>query len=212
LIVEDNYENAILLKTLLDQAGLGTKIARNGKEGVEVAEVWRPNFIWMDMKMPVMDGYEATRFIRSQSWGKEVVIAAFTASAFSDQENAIAEAGCNCLVRKPFRSREIFDAMSKHLGIRFKYSKIIDGESTGVYQTKKNEKPSISELESLPKKVVKSILKAAAELDKHSILAIADGFTKTNPNLSAYLKNQASSYNFEAIETLFSSIVSKKAS
>jgi PAS domain S-box-containing protein len=212
LIVEDNYENAILLKTLLDQAGLSAKIARDGKEGVETAEAWRPHFIWMDMKMPVMDGYEATRFIRSQSWGKEIVIAAFTASAFSDQENAIAEAGCNCLVRKPFRSQEIFDAMSKHLGIRFKYSEMRDEKSAGTYQTKKTERPSISELKSLPENVVENILKAAVELDKHSILAIADEFAQTNPNLSAYLKNQVLSYNFEDIEMLFSPTTDKKAS
>jgi CheY-like chemotaxis protein len=166
----------------------------------------------MDMKMPVMDGYEATRFIRSQPWGKEIVIVAFTASAFSDQENAIAEVGCNCIVRKPFRSQEIFDAMSKQLGIRFKYSKIRDEESASTYQTKKTEKPSISELKSLPKNVVENILKAAVELDKHSILIIADEFAQTNLNLSVYLKNQASSYNFEAIEMLFSSIANKKAS
>jgi signal transduction histidine kinase/DNA-binding NarL/FixJ family response regulator len=212
LIVEDNYENAILLETLLDQAGLSTKIARDGKEGVEMAEAWRPHFIWMDMKMPVMDGYEATRFIRSQPWGKEIVIAAFTASAFSDQENAISEVGCNCIVRKPFRSQEIFDTMSKHLGIRFKYSKILDEESAGTHQTKKAKKPSISELKSLPKNVVESILRAAVELDKHSILTITDEFAQTNPNLSVYLKNQALSYNFEAIEMLFLSITNKKAS
>jgi signal transduction histidine kinase/ActR/RegA family two-component response regulator len=212
LIVEDNDDNAILLSTLLTQAGLNTRIAKDGKEGTEVAEAWRPHFIWMDMKMPVMTGYEATRFIRSQTWGKEIVIAAFTASAFSDQENDIFDAGCNCLVRKPFRSQEIFKTMSKYLGVRFKYSKTQDHESTDIGNSNKTEIPTASELELLPKKLVENILEAASELDKNGILAIARQFTQTQPNLAAYLKEQASSYNFEAIETLFSSIKKKKAS
>jgi PAS domain S-box-containing protein len=212
LIVEDNDENAILLKTLLDQAGLNTRVARDGKEGVEMAEAWRPHFIWMDIKMPVMDGYDATRFIRSKPWGKEIVIVAFTASAFSDQESNILDVGCNCIVRKPFRSQEIFDAMSKHLGIRFIYSKTLGEEYTDTCRSDKIENPSISELESLPAKVVESILKATVELDKHSILAIAHEFAQSHPNLSVYLENQVLSYNFEAIEVLFSSVKMKKAS
>jgi signal transduction histidine kinase/ActR/RegA family two-component response regulator len=212
LIVEDNDDNAILLSTLLTQAGLNTRIARDGKEGTEVAEAWRPHFIWMDMKMPVMTGYEATRFIRSQTWGEEIVIAAFTASAFSDQENEVFEAGCDCLVRKPFRSREIFETMSKHLGVRFKYSKLQDDEFTDTSISNKTEAPTASTLELLPKKVVENILKAATELDKNGILSISRELAQTQPSLAVYLKKQVLSYNFEAIEALFSSINKKKAS
>jgi CheY-like chemotaxis protein len=75
----------------------------------------------MDRRMPVMDGMEATRRIRAMPGGKEVKIVAVTASAFSEQRTQMLEVGMDDFVRKPFRSHEIYDCLSKHLGVKYLY-------------------------------------------------------------------------------------------
>ena len=119
LIVEDQEENWLLLQRMLEDAGFTVRIARNGGEGVEMFRSFRPHFIWMDRRMPVMDGLEATRRIRALEEGGEVKIAAVTASAFADQREEMLAAGMDDFVRKPYRSAEIFNCMERQLGVRF---------------------------------------------------------------------------------------------
>ncbi|MEJ2404983.1 MAG: response regulator [Candidatus Thiodiazotropha sp.] len=90
-------------------------MAENGADGVQIFMSWHPHFIWMDRRMPVMDGMEATRRIRELPDGKEVKIVAVTASVFADQRDEILDVGMDDFVRKPFRAAEIYACMSKHL-------------------------------------------------------------------------------------------------
>jgi signal transduction histidine kinase/DNA-binding NarL/FixJ family response regulator len=119
LIVEDQLENQLLLQRLLNDAGFTVKVAQNGAEGVEMFQSYHPHFIWMDRRMPVMDGLEATQRIRALDGGKEVKIVAVTASAFIEQREEMLAAGLDDFVRKPYRPAEIFDCMTRHLGVRF---------------------------------------------------------------------------------------------
>jgi signal transduction histidine kinase/CheY-like chemotaxis protein len=119
LIVEDQRENQLLLQRLLKDAGFTVKIGQNGAEGVALFQSFRPHFIWMDRRMPVMDGLEATQRIRSLAGGKAVKIAAVTASAFADQREEMLAAGMDDFVRKPYRPHEIFDCMERLLGVHF---------------------------------------------------------------------------------------------
>ncbi|MGZ4957625.1 MAG: ATP-binding protein [Methylomonas sp.] len=121
LIVEDQEENWQLLKRLLEDVGFVTDIARNGAEGVEKFQSFHPHFVWMDRRMPVMDGLEATRQIRSLQGGQDVKIAAVTASAFSSQREEMLAIGMDDFVRKPYRPEEIFDCMARLLGVKFIY-------------------------------------------------------------------------------------------
>ncbi len=77
-------------------------------------ERWKPHLIWMDMRMPVMDGYEATRRIKAAPSGQATVIIALTASAFEEDREQIMLEGCDDFVRKPFRKDEIYDMLAKH--------------------------------------------------------------------------------------------------
>lgn len=121
LVVEDNPDNRLLITTLLTQTGFSVREAVNGKEAVAMLEQWRPHFIWMDMRMPVMDGYEATRRIRTMPGGNSVPVAALTASVFRHQHDRILAAGCDEVVHKPFRSGELFSVMEKYLNLRYNY-------------------------------------------------------------------------------------------
>ncbi|MDJ0703572.1 MAG: ATP-binding protein [Leptolyngbyaceae cyanobacterium MO_188.B28] len=126
LIVEDRWENRQLLVKMLEPIGFEVREATNGQEGVEVWKTWKPHLIWMDMRMPVMDGYEATRRIKSEAASSPIspppIIIALTASAFEESRSVVLAAGCDDFVRKPVQEEVIFDKMSKHLKVKYVYA------------------------------------------------------------------------------------------
>jgi CheY-like chemotaxis protein len=105
----------------MESVGFQVKVAENGRQGVELFQSWRPHFIWMDHLMPVMDGIEATKIIRGLPGGDEVKIVAVTASAFQEQREDILGAGMDDFVRKPYRAHEIYECLSRQLGVRYAY-------------------------------------------------------------------------------------------
>ncbi|MDM8549046.1 DUF3365 domain-containing protein [Desulfobacterales bacterium HSG2] len=121
LVADDRESNRLLLMRLLAPLGFELREAENGKEAVEIWEEWQPHLICMDMRMPVMDGYEATKRIKASTKGQATAVIAVTASVFEAERAVVLSAGCNDFVRKPFRDSEIFDMMRKHLGVRYVY-------------------------------------------------------------------------------------------
>ena len=75
----------------------------------------------MDMRMPVMDGYEATRLIKATIKGQATAVIALTASTLEEERAVILSVGCDDFVRKPFREADIFDIMNKHIGVEYVY-------------------------------------------------------------------------------------------
>ncbi|NJM27292.1 MAG: response regulator, partial [Pseudanabaena sp. RU_4_16] len=102
LIVDDKYENRQLLVKLLTPIGFEVKEAEHGQAAITMWENWSPHLIWMDMRMPVMDGYEAARQIKAQPKGQATVIIALTASAFEEERAVVLSTGCNDFLPKPF--------------------------------------------------------------------------------------------------------------
>jgi CheY-like chemotaxis protein len=101
LVIEDNDNNLYLMRFLLTQLGVVVMEARDGKAGVELAKQEPPDLILMDIQLPVLDGYAATRLIREDPVLKDVPIIAVTSYAMvGDKEKAI-EAGCTAYVEKP---------------------------------------------------------------------------------------------------------------
>ncbi len=121
LIVDDAESNRLLLTRLLQEVGFDVREASDGKEAIAQFDKFHPHLIWMDMRMPVMDGYEATRAIRSKPGGQDVKIAALTASAFTDEQSRVLGAGCDEFVRKPFRTSDIFETMKRLIGVEYLY-------------------------------------------------------------------------------------------
>ncbi len=108
-----------LLRELLTPLGFDVRGVKNGAECLSLWEDWKPQLIWMDMRMPVMDGYEATRRIKASARGQATVIIALTASAFESDRQLILSEGCDDFVRKPFVESEIHEKLERHLGVRF---------------------------------------------------------------------------------------------
>ncbi len=121
LVAEDSDDGRLLLVDLLESVGFAVRGVPDGKACVEQWAAWQPHLIWMDIRMPEMDGFEATRRIKSSEQGQQTVIIALTASAFEEDRARILAAGCDDFVRKPFRDSDIFEHMAKHLGVQYQY-------------------------------------------------------------------------------------------
>ena len=134
LVVDDIESNRRVLLKLLSPIGFELRDARNGEEAIEIWEAWRPHLIWLDIRMPGMDGYEVTRSIReAEGKSQEVdgsglqtqdsrvksIIIAISASVFEDKKTEALSAGCDDFVAKPFKETEIFEKMQKHLDVRY---------------------------------------------------------------------------------------------
>lgn len=108
LVVEDNEDTReILLYRIKGMGSYDVQIATNGKEALEMASQSIPDLIIMDLKMPVMDGWEATRAVRRTAWGKDLPIIALTAQAMENDEEKALNAGCNDYIAKPIMDYSI---------------------------------------------------------------------------------------------------------
>ena len=121
LIVEDQPENRLLLRHFLEPLDFQIREAANGQEALAVFQEWQPQVIFMDRRMPVLDGLEATRKIRTLSGGAETVIIAVSARSFKEEQQEMLAAGCNGFIAKPFGSGDIMALLKQHLHLEFVY-------------------------------------------------------------------------------------------
>ncbi len=121
LVVDEIPENRLLVRQLLHPLGFIVFEAENGLEAIKQWERHFPHLIWMDIQMPVMDGYQATQEIKAKPAGKNTVIIALTASALSQDEQAIFSAGCDDILHKPFQPIELLEKIATHLGVKYIY-------------------------------------------------------------------------------------------
>ncbi len=131
LVVEDHPANRYLLMQLLKSAGFEVQAAQNGQEAIQQAQAWRPHLIWMDIRMPEVDGYVATRQIKALDLDPYPVIIALTASPFSEDRTQILAAGCDDFVRKPFHVQTVLQKIAAYLPVHYLYAAEADSvEST----------------------------------------------------------------------------------
>ncbi|MCG8051716.1 MAG: ATP-binding protein [Candidatus Thiodiazotropha endolucinida] len=204
LVVEDDPDNRLLLSSQLVQAGFEVREAENGAEGVELFKIWHPHFIWMDMRMPVMDGYQAVMRIRESPGGDQVKIAAITASVFKEQRRQIIGAGCDALVHKPFRCNEIFDTLTEHLGVRYRYATLEEDE---------REKTEVSTMdlsaELLAELTIESrqaLAKAAGRLDLSASEQVIECIRAEHADIAHGLQQLTASFQFEKILALLKKV------
>ena len=206
LVVEDNKLSRKLLVTLLSKVGFEVRDASDGKEAVEVWQEWQPHLIWMDLRMPILDGYEATEKIRSLSRDSasdgDTKIVALTASAFEENKARAYASGCDDFVRKPFRESEIFKVMARHLGVRYVYGDVVESAPTSAPVDFLNNSDLAGQVSDLPEELVTQLAAATELCDADRIDQIIAEIKKSNRALAEALSRLSGKFDYDRIMQL----------
>jgi len=209
LVVDDRAENRLLMVRLLTQLGLEVKEATNGEEAVQVWKEWLPDLTWMDIRMPILDGYEATKQIRAMEEGESSIIIALTAQASQSDRTLALTAGCNDYISKPFREQTLFLKMAQYLGLKYVYEeeekrdweKKIDGSPSSLSSVTSNITDSFDPtlLATLPKVLLAELEDAAVCGNDGAIAEITANFPPELTQLATRLTELSNQYQFEQI-------------
>ncbi len=199
LIVDDKPVNRQILVKLLNPFGFDLQEAANGKEAVEIWQNWNPHLIWMDMRMPVMDGYDATQQIKSTIQGQATAIIALTASVFEEERAIILSAGCDDFMRKPFREEEIFEMMHKHLGVNYIYDE--PNDQTNLLLSSE-EIFADSALAQLPAELLDKLIQAATWAEMTTIEELIQEVKTYNSDMAEVLAILATEFEYSKIVSL----------
>ena len=196
LIAEDRLESRNLLVKLLKPLGFQVEQVSNGQAAIEIWEAWSPHLILMDMRMPVMSGYDATQYIKRHLKGQATIIIALTASAFSDDKTVILSAGCDDFVGKPFREEVLLEKIAQHLGIRYIYEE----QTQTVVET--TSSPTIltpEDLQMMPSDWIQALYTAANEADSESLEQLIQQIPSAHSNLVSTLQHLVDNFGYDQI-------------
>ena len=113
LIVEDNMDNYELIRFVLERAGYDVFLAVNGRDGVDAARLQKPDLILMDLGMPEMDGWTASRMLKSDEATKSIPLYALTAHTLPSERKRAMQAGCDGYVTKPIHVQSFLDLINE---------------------------------------------------------------------------------------------------
>jgi PAS domain S-box-containing protein len=203
LVVEDQVNNRKLVVRLLSKLGFEVQEAINGEEAVQRWQQWSPHLILMDMRMPEMDGYAATRMIRERERQQTeegtkkfpTVIIALTASAFIADRSNILAAGCDDYIPKPFKAEELLKAIAKHLNLTYVYTDVYTDTAPTVsqfpQQTELHSDPiklSNRNLAALPLAWRTELHQAAAQLDAERCMELIEAIALDQPQFGQLME------------------------
>ena len=196
LVVDDQEENRILLMELLGAVGFVVREATNGQEAVQCFQEWSPHLILMDMRMPDMDGYEATRKIRALENGHHTPIIAVTASAFSNDKKRILRSGFDGYVRKPYRESELFQSIQHCLGVEYEYA-LSEPEPV---PSETEQFPTLPQVFlDLPSELSSQIRDAVISANLDQLLGLIDQVAEHSPQNAGQLRQMAENYQYDEI-------------
>lgn len=208
LVVEDNADNRLLLVKLLTAVGFAVREAKNGQEAVEIWSSYSPDLIFMDMRMPVMNGYEATKQIKSHLQGQATTIIALTASALEEERVVILSAGCDDFMRKPFREEILLQKITQYLGVKYLYEEVKNEEKQGLLHEPPEASLNVSinnhqsvdfYLSQMPSDWVKKLEEAALKCLDHVIIELTKQIPPNQAPLAQLLEDWANNYMFDRI-------------
>ncbi|NPV00810.1 MAG: PAS domain S-box protein [Brevinematales bacterium] len=193
MIADDEPANLQLLRSILKQTGFEIIGAVDGKQAFEYFIDKAPDLVFLDIRMPEMNGYEVIEKIRSNEKDTRTPIIALTASAFDEEKNKILERGADGYIRKPFKIEEIFKAVHAHLAVPYIYS-------TAESRTDKKKPVSLRKEEpALPKELIESLLEAAKSIDLDRVLELVDDAEKISPLIAEEIRQLAHAFQYETL-------------
>jgi CheY-like chemotaxis protein len=215
LIAEDNPTNRLLLNKILTRSGFELREANNGQAAIALWQEWQPHLIFMDMHMPILDGYNATRQIRelesykSDSGASLTKIIALTASAFAEQRRKCFAAGCDDFVSKPFRQNDLLNLVTRHLAIEPNISALALDSSVDNAATEETEYVLVpSALEIMPTEWMDQFHMATAQGNDSKCLDLIAQIPQDQTSLIKALTSLVEQYQFDELLSLTTSSLS----
>jgi CheY-like chemotaxis protein len=199
LIADDIEDNRQLLAELLTPVGFEVRLATNGEEAIREFERWCPHLILMDFRMPVMDGHEAIKRIRSMPASKETKIIAVTASALDENRQDLMAIGADDFISKPFREAELFQKIHHHIGVEYVYADQPDVDS----QDDATELTPES-LAGWPQDIIDAMREAVITADLDQLLARIQEAEARDPRIAQAMRRLAESFQYQELLDLLS--------
>ncbi|MEL6493611.1 MAG: ATP-binding protein [Cyanobacteria bacterium J06623_7] len=198
LAVDDVAASRLLLYKLLTTIGFEVREAADGQEAISQWQEWQPDLILMDMRMPIVDGYEATRRIKAQiaeEQGAETIVIALTASAFEEERVKILSAGCDDFMRKPFQETELLTKIGQYLNVEYVHEQTmeLDVESATL------EELTQAHLAVMPDSWRARLYDAAAQVDNQEIFQLLHEIPEDYKDLAQGLADLAEQFRCDKI-------------
>ncbi len=190
LVADDDPVNQTLLKALLTPAGFEVFAASDGREAVTLFEQSRPHAVFMDLRMPGMDGYEAAQRIKSSDQGRGIPVIALTASTFEEARQGIEQAGMDGCIQKPVHGPQVFDVIQQYLGVRYVHEQG-RGDTTAA--------AAALPVFRLPDRLRPPLKQAVADGDMIRFAELLAPFESSHPDLTALLGRLAENFNYSEI-------------
>ena len=200
LVVDDEAMNREVMAGILSQAGFEFQPAGDGATALRLFAEWQPDLILLDIRMPGVDGYEATRQLRALPQGKAVPIIGVSASIFEQDRQQAIDAGMNDFISKPFKAQELLQRIGEYLNVRYLYAaEAGSGEYVeGKPDTMSGLNLGDAELANIPPDLLHTLREGAANADYFELMAAIERLQPECPALAVQLKNLVLRYNYEA--------------
>jgi PAS domain S-box-containing protein len=200
LVVDDEPHNRGWLTGLLRIVGFEVREAENGAAAIQLWQDWKPSLILMDMRMPVMNGFEATRRIRAHPNGHEPVIIALTASALEGERGMATDSGANDFLSKPCSESELWKKIREHLGLSYRYAD--EQISQNMDSSVAAAAPLPATLRELPEELIAQLAHAIRNGQKDRMDELLAVIGERDPRLARVLKGLADGYEYDTLTRL----------
>jgi signal transduction histidine kinase/DNA-binding NarL/FixJ family response regulator len=194
LVVDDDDDGRTWVTALLRDVGFEVREARDGAEGLAAFDAWPPDLVLMDLRMPIMDGYAATRAIRARLPEHRVAIIALSASALANERDGVLAAGADAWVQKPVHEPDLLDAIARALGVEYQH------DSPPL----RTPPPEAEALADLPEELAAPLRAAARVADYAGLLELIAALPADHAALATTLMRLARDYAYDRIEALLS--------
>ena len=199
LVVDDDPASRKLLGQILSSLGCPVQEARDGAEAVVAWQANRPDIVWMDIRLPHVDGREAVRRIQDLSRGEKPLIVAVTASAFEEERQALLDSGFDQVLHKPYSEEQIEAILIGRQGLTEEPGPVDLGRAGKIHAG-----ISRDALQRLPEEWVAALKQAAHLADAQAVEALLAKIQEVDPQTAGYLKSLSDAYRFDLVEETLS--------
>ncbi len=194
LIVEDQLDNSRLLRSILEPFGFKIREAENGRLGLEVFREWRPHLVFLDRRMPYLDGMETAWEIRNLEVGEfRPILVAVTAHAFRDEEQEMRDAGCDDFIAKPYMKATILSSLERHLPLAV-VRRPPEGFAAHFYET-----PTPSAVAAIPLALKTTLVEALEIGMRKSIEGWIEQIIQLDPETGGWMMEKARRLDYKPI-------------